>query len=68
MLSVIHVVPLFDVPMTTGLPYAPNPTAIQLDRFRHPTPLTPSMPGGIVFKVHVLPSSDVIAIASSPAV
>ena len=45
--SEVHVAPASTVPMTTGLPKMPNPTAVQSDFVAHEMPLRPSTLEGI---------------------
>ncbi len=45
--SEVQVVPASTVPMTTGLPKMPNPTAVHADFVAHEMPLRPSTLDGI---------------------
>ncbi len=54
--SAVQEAPALTVPMMTGLPKMPNPTAVQSDVVAHETPLSPSTSGGMACWLHAYPS------------
>ena len=54
--SEVQVAPALIVPMMTGLPKMPNPTAVQFDVVTHEMPLRPATLAGIVCGLHAYPS------------
>jgi len=65
--SGVQVVPPSFVPITTGLPKIPNPTAVQSVVDGHEIPLRPLTSAGMDSAVHAYPAFREVSTESTPA-